>query len=774
MQIRAIAFLAGILLLQSFATLPSLYVTLVTPLLLALVVRYPSLRFSIWIVAGFLWAWFQAGQYLQQRLPDALQGVDIQLRGEIVSIPDSDTRRTRFTFLPHWHSRTTEWPAHCKLRLSWYGQVHERLIPGQSWQLMVRLKQPNGYRNPGGADYEAWLYQRDFCATGYVRNDPGNALLGQRYTIQRLRYELLSRMHRILSESEFAGLISALTLGVREQISTNQWDVLSITGTNHLMAISGLHIGIMAGLFFWITRWLWSRFPFLVIHIPATKIAACFAIAAAILYALLAGFSIPTQRALIMVVVTMLAVLLDRTSRPSMVLAYALLLVLVMDSKAVLSPGFWLSFSAVAILLFGMTGYTGRKEGWRNWGRAQWVVALGLLPLTLFLFQQASLISPFANMIAIPWVGFIVVPIALTGTALLTVYVPLADGLLHFAHALLEILWVMLEGLSRIPLARFEQYAPELWSLIAAALGVLLLLAPAGLAVRKMGLVFLLPLGLNPPPVPVHGEFWLTLLDVGQGLATVIQTENHVLVYDTGPGFSEQFDTGAAVVVPYLRKTGVRRIDTLIISHGDNDHIGGFESVYTRYPVAKLYSGVAEKLQKYSAMPCHSGQGWEWDGVQFEILHPPIQGGFTKNDVSCVLRIHSTGGSALLTGDIHRRSEKYMLETLPGDLHADILVAPHHGSKSSSSGEFIDRVDPRYVLFPTGYRNRFHHPNARVLLRYKKRGPGLYTSAEHGAIIIHVHPEYGIQDPLTYRQHNRHYWNRDPNYPDTSRVGQNE
>jgi len=774
MQIRAIAFLVGILILQGCATLPSIYVTLVTPLLLVLALRFPFLRSSIWIMAGFLWAWFQAGQYLEQRIPNSLEGVDILMRGEIVSIPEADTRRTRFAFLPVWHSRSSDWPAHCKLRMSWYGQSPAILKPGQTWRLMVRLKRPNGYRNPGGTDYEAWLYQRNFCATGYVRANPENELLGQRNTVQTLRYTLLTRMRQSLSNREFTGLLSALTLGVREGISSHQWEVLSITGTNHLMAISGLHIGIMAGLFFWITRKVWSWFPYLVIRIPAVKVAACSAIVSAALYALLAGFSIPTQRALIMVVVAMLAVILDRTSRPSLVLAYALIAVLVMDSTAVLSAGFWLSFSAVAILLYGMTGYPARRRGWTNWGRAQWLVAIGLLPLTLFLFQQASIVSPLANTIAIPWVGFLVVPIALTGTALLAVSMPFADLLLQGAHELLVILWFFLDALSRLPAAQWQQYAPGLWALVAAALGVLLLLAPAGLPIRKLGLVFLLPLGLNSPPSPVGSEYWLTLLDVGQGLAAVVRTRNHVLVYDTGPGFSDHFDTGAAVVVPYLRQTGIQRIDTLIISHGDNDHIGGFESVYSHYPVTKLYSGVPDKLKDFSALACQAGQAWEWDGVRFEMLHPPPNGGFTKNDVSCVLHISSPGGSVLLTGDIHRRSERYLLQTAPGALRAEILVAPHHGSKSSSSEAFIDRVDPRYVLFPVGYRNRFHHPNARVLQRYKKRGLRVYTSSEHGAIMFHIHPTRGILEPLAYRQANRHYWSRDTDFHDTSRVRQDE
>lgn len=792
MRSGTIAFLAGTILLQQFASLPSVYwigmLAFAFPgfFLKQDTVRQNTGRLTCWFAAGFLWALVHAHFIVSYHLEPQLEGKDVIVEGHIASLPVRRTRSWRFEFdvdTLQWEGQHYTSPG--KVRLNWYRNAPPLKV-GDRWRLVVRLKQPNGFMNPGGFDYEAWLFQQRIRATGYVRN---KSQLGQthehlaakvyHYPVQRLRQYLKSHLTEALADHSMRGIIMALAIGDRTDISASQWEILRRTGTVHLVAISGLHIGLVAGLAFFIMGRLWCWTGPWLHYVPAPKAAALAALLAALAYAALAGFSIPTQRAVIMIAVVMGAVLMQRVSQPSLTLGLALFVVLLFDPLAAMSSSLWLSFAAVAVILYGVSGHLGREKGWRHqiwrWGRVQWLISLGLLPLLLMLFQQASLVSPVANLIAVPFVSLAVVPLALLGS-LFSVFLPaFGHWLLQGSAGLLNGLWPLLDWLSQLPFALWRGPSPAAWLWLFALPGLVLLLGPRGLPARWLGAVLLLPVLLVRVERPPQGEAWFTLLDVGQGLAAVVRTRHHALVFDTGPRFSDRFDTGAAVVAPFLRQQGVQKLDMLVISHGDNDHIGGVRSLLRQMPVANILSGLTEEIPWAESQPCFSGRHWVWDGVSFRILHPrsDTQEGYFQrdNNGSCVLQVTTRQGRLLLTGDIEKRAEKFLLKTSPELLKANILVAPHHGSKTSSIPEFIAAVDAEYVLFPVGYRNRYRHPNKDVVTRYQTTAATLLDTARHGAITLKlgtirldaVKPDQAKQGLIpveTYRQQVRRFWHR--------------
>jgi competence protein ComEC len=427
---------------------------------------------------------------------------------------------------------------------------------------------------------------------------------------------------------------------------------------------------------------------------------------------------------------------------------------------AVLSVGWWLSFWAVAIIAWLTAGRYGRQGIGYRWFYMHIALAICMLPALLMFFQQASLVAPLANFLAVPWVGMLVVPVALLGTLVAMINEMAGQTLLGVSAWLLALIWPWLDWLAQLDFSLWRQHQPLAWTLLPAVFGLAVLFMPRGLPGRWTGLVMLLPLFLVRPDKPLHGEIWVTLLDVGQGLATVVQTRNHTLVYDTGPRFSRTFDTGQAVVVPFLRHQGIRRIDKLIISHGDNDHIGGADSVLAAYPVASLLSGVPGKLPDSGAEKCQSGDQWRWDNVTFSILHPGPASSSTGNDASCVLRIEVPGGQgALLTGDIEAPSERALLQNQPGSLPADVLIAPHHGSATSSSADFVKAVSPEIVLFPAGYQNRYKFPKQDVVERYAAIGAEIHTTGESGALMIKLGASTAGQLKTSlHREMQRRYW----------------
>jgi len=776
MIIIALGLLTGAMLLHQLAVLPPVAFVWLLVVLVPLVVGYKRFRCPLAIACGFLWALSQAHAALYPGLHPALEGDDLVVTGVIASIPEPREPATRFLFdIEQVHTRTVAGRSVPeRARLSWYDD-DPALKLGQRWTLTVRLKRPRGFMNPGGFDYEGWLYSQGIGATGYVRDEPRAQLLHSGFMerpVGRLRQAVADAIARRLGDSANTGVITALAIGDRGAMTPERWQLLLDTGTSHLLAISGMNISLVAGMTYFLTLYLWRLSAWLCLRVPSARAASIVALIAGFGYALLAGFSIPTQRAVIMLAVVMGALILDRTSRPGHTLAVALIAVLVWSSTAVLSAGFWLSFAAVGIIVYSLRGRPPSQSHWRQSGRLQGALTVGLAPLTLFFFQRAPLISFFANLVAVPWIGLVIGPLVLVAVSLLPVAPGLAGFLLNAADYGVDLLWEVLELLAALPFAQWHQ-APVGWTLLPAAIGMIWLLAPRGWPARWLGLLLLLPMAMVVPARPAPGAYTITLLDVGQGLAAVIETRRHVLVYDTGPRFSDYFNAGDAAVIPYLRRRGIERIDILVISHGDNDHSGGTAAVLAAFPVTKLLTSAPRQFAPVRATRCHAGQRWRSDGVRFEILHPPsvdpssikpspVQPWASSNNRSCVLRVASAGGAVLLPGDIEADAERALVRAHVGPLASDVLVIPHHGSATSSSAKFIEAVDPELALVSTAYGNQWAFPAQAVLARYRRRSISVEDTAGTGALTVTVHPIAGVILRERYRQSARHFWTAYP------------
>ncbi len=544
------------------------------------------------------------------------------------------------------------------------------------------------------------------------------------YWVEHARDVLRTRIQHALHEKPYAGVIAALVIGDQRAIPPDQWQTFTRTGINHLMSISGLHVTMVSGLVFTLALALWRRSSRLVRKLPTRKAAVLAGLAAALFYTLLAGFEVPAQRTLYMIAVMAAALWLDRWSSPWRVLGVALLVVLLLDPWAVLAAGFWLSFGAVAVILYVSFGRIGQQHWLIEWARVQWAVTLALVPMLLALFQQVSITSPIANAVAIPLVSLIVVPLALVGVVL-----PFDWGL-QLAHWVLGLCMLLLEWMSARPVSVWQQQAPPAWTVVASMIGAAVMLLPRGFPGRWVGVCGFLPLFLVAPPPLGEGELKLTVLDVGHGLAVAAQTRGHALMFDAGPAFGPQADSGNRVVVPYLRAAGVRTLDGFIVSHDDADHYGGAASVLQAMPVMQLLSSLpdADALHFHvdNASRCYAGQSWDWDGVRFEMLHPTRasydDSKVKDNDRGCVLKITTRSGTAFIPADIEWLSESELVKSSRDKLRADVLVAPHHGSQTSSTPEFVQAVDPRVVIYPIGYRNRFGHPHVNVQERYPMEG----------------------------------------------------
>jgi competence protein ComEC len=717
-------------------------------------------------IAGFFWSAAMGQWSLAHALPELWEGRDIELSGIIAEMTQPAERGVRFVFdVERVYAPGAEVPP--RISLTWYhsgdtGQVPD-LHPGQRWRLSARLRRPHGNANPGGFDFEAWMLERGIRAVGYVRADAPAAVIMARvnrpaYVLQRTREAVRASLLRSLDSRPYAGVIVALAVGDQRAIPPSQWRVFTRTGVNHLMSISGLHITMVASLAYLLVLRLWRRSETLTLCLPAVRAAAAAGLAAALAYAALSGFAVPAQRTVFMLAIVAVALWLGWMMRPIAVLAAAAALVIVVDPMAVISAGFWLSFGAVAVIMLAGGGRIGRFSLLAAWARTQWAVTLALVPLLLAMFQQVSLVSPIANAVAIPLVSLVVVPLTLLAAVL-----PF-DLLAHAAHAVMALCMNVLETLDRVPDAAWQQHAPPSWAVPLAMLGALWMLLPRGFPARWVGAGFMLPLLLSLPPRPSPGELWLTVLDVGQGLAVVARTQGHALLYDTGPAFSGQVSAGEHIVVPYLRANGVLRLDGVIVSHDDLDHSGGALAVLQAMPVEWLSSPLSEihPISEAAAhrRRCSAGERWEWDGVAFEILHPDAESynelDLKDNDRGCVLRIVSRYGSVLLPADIERRSEIGLLHNSSGRLSADVLIAPHHGSRTSSTPEFVRAVAPRLVVFSVGYRNRFGHPHPAVARRYREQRSELVRTDIAGAVLVRMNSS-GIETS-GWRQLERRYW----------------
>lgn len=721
MRTGMLALGAGLLALRFLPDLPG------TPWLLLMaavgVLLLPFRSYPLGLFAlGLAWACASAQLALDDRLSPELDGRILWLEGEVVGLPEQRDGVVRFV-LEEPSARRAELPA--RLRLSW--PQGPALHSGERWRLAVHLKRPHGMLNPGGFDYEAWLLAQRIGATGTVKS---GERLAEAEGVHTWRDGLRQRLLAMPAFGREGGLV-ALVLGDGSGLSSAEWRVLQDTGTVHLMVISGQHIGLIALLVYGGVAGLarlgvWPGF------LPWLPWACALALAASLGYGWLAGFDVPVQRACAMLALVLLWRLRYRQLGIWTPLLAALLLVLLIEPLASLQAGFWLSFAAVGVLLLVFSGRLGGWPWWRSLGRAQWAAALGLLPVLLALALPVSVSGPLANLLAVPWVGFLVVPLALLATLLLPM-APLAEGLWWLAGGALELLFRLLEWLAALLPAWLGGHLPA-WAWALGALGVVLVLLPAGVPLRLLGLPLALLLLFPPRPSLPEGQAEVWQLDVGQGLAVLVRTREHALLYDAAGRFGD-FDLGERVVLPALRALGIQRLDTLLISHGDNDHAGGAAAVLRQMPEATLWSGEPQRLAGLDAQACPAGARWEWDGVAFQVWRwAQARGG---NDASCVLWVEAGGERLLLTGDIDARAEAVLLGS-GLDLRADWLLAPHHGSRFSSTPAFIAAVAPTAVLFSRGAHNAFGHPHPRVLARYARQGVHIHDNVTDGALSIRL------------------------------------
>jgi competence protein ComEC len=747
----ALAFAAGATALQLQAALPSLAWGCLLPAAV-LVLRFKFLLIPVAFALGFLWAATCAHLRMADWLAPELEGRDLEVVGVVASLPAVSERSVRFELDVESAAGGERLPR--RVLVSWYrsalheeqpavlaGEVH----PGERWLLTLRLRRPHGNVNPRGFDYEAWLLERGIGATGYVRARGAQRRLGARSSpldrIERVRESVRERFLRSLGTTAAAGILAALAVGDQRAISSEEWRLFNRTGVTHLMSISGLHVTLVSGLAAWLVGAGWRRLPRAALRLPARKAAALAAIAAALGYTLLAGFALPAQRTFFMVAIVAAALWAGRLSSPGRTLALALGAVVIGDPWAPLAPGMWLSFGAVALIFYVASGWSAREPRVAQWGRMQWAITVGLAPAALMLFGQVSLAGPLANALAIPVISVVVTPLALLAALL-----PYA-WLLDAAAWLVEWLLQFLEWCAALPGGVWQQHAPAPWSVVLALTGALWLLAPRGVPWRASGIALMAPAFALPPPAPAPGAAWVTALDVGQGLAVLVRTARRTLLYDAGPTLGPLADSGERIVLPALQSAGRPRLEMMVLSHEDSDHLGGALSVLEATEVAALSSSLpaSHPLNALAAAPqrCAAGTAWEWDGVRFEFLHPQSAGAVAarRNDLSCVLRIATAGGSLLLTGDIERAAEMSLVFNYGDRLRSEVLLVPHHGSRTSSGREFIAAVAPRWGVVAAGYRNRFGHPNAEVLERYRAAGTSILRTDADGAVHVALGPQ---------------------------------
>ncbi|ETK24923.1 DNA internalization-related competence protein ComEC/Rec2 [Pseudomonas sp. FH1] len=730
------AFALGLLALRFLPALPTtgwLIALLVLALMLLPFRTYPLAFFLF----GLSWACMSAQWALDDRLRPVLDGQTRWVEGRVTGLPQQTGDGVRFV-LTDSRSRNARLPK--RIRVSWHGGPPVR--SGERWRLAITLKRPSGLLNFHGFDQEAWLLAQRIGATGTVKDGERLAPAANAW-----RDGVRQRLLAVDAQGREAGLI-ALVLGDGSGLTAADWQVLQDTGTVHLLVISGQHIGLLAGLIYGLIASL-ARYGCWPRSWPWLPWACGLAFTTALGYGLLAGFGVPVQRACVMVGLVLLWRLRFRHLGLWWPFLLALNGVLVLEPLASLQPGFWLSFAAVAVLILAFGGRLGPWSLWQAWTRPQWLIAIGLFPVLLVLGLPISLSAPFANLVAVPWISLVVLPLALLGSALLGLPF-VGEGLLWLAGGALDVLFKGLAWLAGQMPAWIPAEVPMGYWLVS-LLGTVLLLLPKGVPFRLLGLPMLLLAVFPPRELVPHGQVEVVQLDVGQGQSLILRTRHHTLLYDAGPR-SGSFDLGARVVLPSLRKLGVGELDMLLLSHADADHAGGSAAVAKGMPIKRVVGGETEGLpSSLGTQPCVSGERWTWDGVTFELWQWPDA--ISGNAKSCVLQVQANGERLLLTGDIDRAAEHALLAS-PLAVRTDWLQAPHHGSRSSSSWPFVERLAPRSVLISRGRHNAFGHPHPQVMERYRRLGSQVYDSAEQGAVRLQL----GAFTPPVVARSQRRFW----------------
>lgn len=712
-----------------------------------------SLSVLLAAIVGFSWATFQASQKFLWRLPlDDIQR-PLMICGKVVGINQLHEKTLKFDVeISEYDGKRLK--HHPKVRLYWKN-ASVRLKEDDKLCGTVKLKHPWRLANPGGFDQEKQYFLEGICAQGKLLKIADYQITNKR-TLARWRQHLNDRMQEMLDKKPFLGVIQATTVGIYQNIPSEQWKVFQATGTTHAIAISGLHISFIAMIFGNFITLLVKRFYVLTSIFPAKCYGAIAALISAFCYSAIAGFSIPTQRAFIMIAVSLSALLKRQPVLSWNGLALAWLGILCLDPLATLQMGFWLSFGCVSALIYGGS-HVNSLSVWQKYVIPQCVVFIGLLPLCSFYFQQVPLLSPIANMIAVPIIDIVVVPASLIGLLLMEIFP--RCGLLCFsiAHELLVVIWWLLEKIACLPFNIWQQGEIPLIYLSFALIASLFLLAPKGLPGKRFCWLGFLPMIFYHKPSLHYGECHFTLLDVGQGLAAVIQTQHHTLLYDAGPLYGKAGNAGDRVIIPFLHSRHIKKLDKVIISHSDLDHRAGLKGL-RHWPKGEILSSEPERLDQFSRV-CVAGESWEWDGVVFTLLSPSSKLKDTKrNNLSCVLKVATKHHSILLTGDIEQRAEKRLLTEMSAALQSTILVVPHHGSLTSSSISFVEKISPQYALFPVGIANQYGFPKPAVLKRYEEVGSQNLLSWQTGALMFELKDHKDLSPPICWREMTRRYW----------------
>ncbi|MDP9141113.1 MAG: DNA internalization-related competence protein ComEC/Rec2 [Pseudomonadota bacterium] len=592
--------------------------------------------------------------------------------------------------------------------------------------MQLRLRTPRGSFNPGGFDYEAWLLRERIVATAsVVKAEPCEAVArNPAQWILTLRQDIVDLIDRAVGEGRAAAMMAALAVGNTADLGDADWQLFRETGTTHLIAISGFNLGVVSGFIFLLLRWMWSLWPRLCLQIPAQRVGLLGSGIAAAFYALLAGFDPPVLRALIMLLMLIIAGLLNRLQQVTRVLSYAWVLILLLDPFAVLSPGLWLSFGAVLAILSVSRGRLRLPRAWRLALSVQWMLSFALIPLTLYFFEGFAWLSPLVNLLAVPLFS-VLTPLVLVAVAAMTIYFPLGAWIGQQLAWVFDALVSGLEWTLALAPSPWISASPPWPVLVLGVFGAVLLWLPRGVPLRMLALACVAALALPRQQLPT--ELAVTALDVGQGTAVVVRTTSHTLLVDAGPAFKDGFDAGRSVVVPYLLSQGITQLDALVVSHDDNDHAGGVAAVRSLLPVLRVIGTADGEV-------CTDGMHWRWDDVDFRVLHPAGSHG-SENNRSCVLLIEGAY-RILLPGDIERAGERRLLRERRDVLAADVLLTPHHGSRTSSTREFVEAVGADVVVHSAAWRSRFGHPRSEVVERYAAEGAAQYTTGVSGAIRI--------------------------------------
>ncbi|HSM11039.1 MAG TPA: DNA internalization-related competence protein ComEC/Rec2 [Lysobacter sp.] len=701
--------------------------------------RGRAVRWAGVLLAGFALAGLHAASALALQLPPDWEQREVAISGRIVELPEHEARRTRF-LLRVDADRSQPAPLRGRLlRLAWYDHFdgsstgRERLRAGQRWQLTARVRAPRGLRNPGSFDSEKHAMARRLAATGYIRAPDLAKLLAPPRGVDAWREAMSDRITESVPTAS-SRYVRALALGDTRGLDDADWLKLRANGLTHLIAISGFHVGLVAGFFALVVAGLWWLWPALAVRWPRPIAAAVAGLAGASIYAAVAGFALPTVRTVLMIAAVAAVRILRRRSGAFETLALAAIAVMLVDPLALIGAGFWLSFFGVAWLLWCLPD--AGKRPLHDFLSAQGVASLGLLPLSVVLFGQASLAGPVANLLAVPWWSLVVVPLALIGTAMEFLHAGWGALAWRAAAWCFDLSWPVFERLAGSELALWWLPEPRWFALPLACLAAFWMLLPRGTPGKLLAALLWLPLLLPARNLPAPGEAELMVLDVGQGLSVLVRTRHHALLYDMGPAVRDGFDAGERAVLPALHAVGAMRLDRAIVSHGDSDHAGGFDAVRRAIPLARAYAPEGSPVA--DARPCVAGDRWTWDGVTFRFLHPPIHFPYLGNEASCVLRIETAHGAMLLAGDIGDVIERRLVWADPASVRSQVVLVAHHGSGHSSDPAFIAATGARFALVSTGHGNRFGHPKAEVLDRWRQAGAQVHDTADGGALRVRM------------------------------------